>query len=359
MRLVCSTCDAVQAGTSLHAASERCGVAVDLSCASCGAALYVEAAEGEVGWFVAAAGGHGGPYEAARVARLLEQGAIDWNTPVWRPGLKSWRPARRDDLLVEAVAGVHGNANETRRLERISPEVLDALHAEDTVVQRFPMGSGATALPRSDTDSDAVALALADVRAQRPSREVSQSGLSQRSHAELRTSMAPHSTQQRAPRRRLVLLLVAAVSFVAGVLLACYRAELFGAEPVPPAVSAAGAAQAPSAPEPSVEQEDPGTMVTRAPGALRSDVRMRPTPEEVDGELTRIGPLLRRCMARRSSGLDIELFVEGLSGFVSDFEVRGSELSESQSTCVRSALDTVRLAPFAISELAFRQSYAW
>ncbi len=85
-------------------------------------------------WFVSLGGVQQGPYTAAEFSRLLEQERLDWTTPVWRDGLKDWRPARRDAVLVTSVAGARGNGGDTMRLN----SSRSFLAPEDTVVDIRP-----------------------------------------------------------------------------------------------------------------------------------------------------------------------------------------------------------------------------
>jgi len=75
-----------------------------------------EVPSGRETWFVSIAGRQQGPHTAEQLASMLERGRIDWSTEVWREGLKGWRSARRDALLVTSVAGARGVANDTTRL---------------------------------------------------------------------------------------------------------------------------------------------------------------------------------------------------------------------------------------------------
>lgn len=91
------------------------------------------AANGEA-WFVSIDGRQRGPLSAKEVASLFEKGSLDWGNEVWREGLKGWRPARRDALLVTAVAGARGAVNDTTRLDA----ARSFLAPEDTVVEPRP-----------------------------------------------------------------------------------------------------------------------------------------------------------------------------------------------------------------------------
>jgi predicted Zn finger-like uncharacterized protein len=91
-------------------------------------------ASGGESWFVSVGSAQQGPYEARELARMLEQERISWATPVWREGMKAWRPARRDALLVTAVAGARGFAGDTMRLSASRSFIA----SEDTIVDVAP-----------------------------------------------------------------------------------------------------------------------------------------------------------------------------------------------------------------------------
>jgi hypothetical protein len=110
MHLLCRTCSVVQEVTSES----------DAVCSSCGSALPVHASRSKLPgdqWSVLMHGRQVGPYSAEAFARGLEQQQLTWTMLVWRQGLRSWRPARRDELLVMAVAGKLGLGGETARLD--------------------------------------------------------------------------------------------------------------------------------------------------------------------------------------------------------------------------------------------------
>lgn len=90
------------------------------------------------GWFILKADGQQvGPLSARELASLFESGELEWGSEVWRQGLKGWRAARRDPMLVTAVAGARGVANDTTRLDA----ARSFLAPDDTVVEARPVGA--------------------------------------------------------------------------------------------------------------------------------------------------------------------------------------------------------------------------
>lgn len=89
---------------------------------------------GEEAWFVSIESTEEGPFNALELARMLEQERISWATPVWRDGMKAWRPARRDASLVTAVAGARGYAGDTMRLS----SSRSFLAPDDTIIEMSP-----------------------------------------------------------------------------------------------------------------------------------------------------------------------------------------------------------------------------
>ncbi|MFT3927965.1 MAG: GYF domain-containing protein [Myxococcales bacterium] len=85
-------------------------------------------------WFISVDGTQRGPLSVHDMATMFEAGSLDWGTEVWREGLKGWRPARRDALLVTSVAGARGPVNDTTRLDA----ARSFLASEDTVVEPRP-----------------------------------------------------------------------------------------------------------------------------------------------------------------------------------------------------------------------------
>ncbi len=94
------------------------------------------------GWFVTQNGRQQGPLTAEQMAGMLEAGTLDWGTEVWRQGLKGWRAARRDPMLVTSIAGARGVANDTTRLDA----ARSFLAPEDTVVEARPNPLGERSL---------------------------------------------------------------------------------------------------------------------------------------------------------------------------------------------------------------------
>jgi predicted Zn finger-like uncharacterized protein len=93
------------------------------------------ATTGDEAWFVSIDSKEEGPFNALELARMLEQERISWATPVWREGMKAWRPARRDASLVTAVAGARGYAGDTMRLT----SSRSFLAPDDTIIEVSPL----------------------------------------------------------------------------------------------------------------------------------------------------------------------------------------------------------------------------
>jgi predicted Zn finger-like uncharacterized protein len=124
---------------------------------------------GEEAWFVSIESAEEGPFNALELARMLEQERISWATPVWREGLKAWRPARRDASLVTAVAGARGYAGDTMRLT----SSRSFLAPDDTIIEVAPRllpeaalyGQAAAAAPDDDLLSSNSETKALDMRA--------------------------------------------------------------------------------------------------------------------------------------------------------------------------------------------------
>lgn len=107
-------------------------------------------------WYVLTPRGQVGPYKADEFASRLETGELSWDMLIWRNGLRDWKPGRRDDLLVIAVAGTLGLGNKTTPLEGLSALMRSSSSAvaprapnapsewlvdeEDTRLESWPLG---------------------------------------------------------------------------------------------------------------------------------------------------------------------------------------------------------------------------
>lgn len=87
-------------------------------------------------WFLLQDGERLGPFSAKEIGDRLDSGESSWGTDVWRGGMRDWKPARRDALLVTAVASARGKGRvgDTLKLEANT----SFLPGDDTVVDRIP-----------------------------------------------------------------------------------------------------------------------------------------------------------------------------------------------------------------------------
>lgn len=385
MPLVCGTCKAVQPGPP-SAASARVGAAAELLCVRCGGSLRYETGDGPEpepeGWFVITATGQGGPYQAPQLGRMIDQGTIDWNTPIWREGLKNWRPARRDDVLITAVAEARGHGSETRRLDRLQHRLF--AEGEDTRID-IPLSfleeardsmNGEPARPsRPETDSGALELAMAQLRAQTElHRESLPGGRGQgdpKSRPDLVPAEAPldrtevgkplavrtgpwpggvasrSGSEPRTQRRRHMLLL-ALGSFGAGALLTPFLVQK-ATEPT----AEVAPAPAPAIVAPVRPAQEPPAAPAQAPRATRA----LPPDSEVLSELERIGPAVRACLPESARELEVELRIDGRVGEMRKFDVLSPTMKLERVECVSQALSDLRVSPFTMSELRFRHRY--
>ncbi|HEY6880383.1 MAG TPA: GYF domain-containing protein, partial [Polyangiales bacterium] len=146
MHLVCRTCSAVQS-----VVPER-----ESTCAHCGTSLLqAEAAQSPVhhpesSWYIVGSEGRQGPFDAAELAQKLDRGEFGWSDSVWREGLRTARPARKDDALVVAVARVRGAHQVTTRIDSMllgasgQTAELESMPDEDTLVDAIPAGLAST-----------------------------------------------------------------------------------------------------------------------------------------------------------------------------------------------------------------------
>jgi hypothetical protein len=147
MQVVCTQCHAVVVVEDVATANPAAGV----PCTRCGAAIDLQAAapeSGETAWLVQTPDGHGGPYPAAQMALIFDRGNADWSSRVWRAGLKDWRPARRDPLLVTALASVRGGGGswDTQRVAEHTSLLPDPFAATALAPPAPPRSSGTAAL---------------------------------------------------------------------------------------------------------------------------------------------------------------------------------------------------------------------
>jgi predicted Zn finger-like uncharacterized protein len=379
------------------------------------------APNGNEAWYVSIAGSEQGPYGAAELGRLLEQERVAWTTPVWREGLKDWRPARRDAVLVTAVAGARGHAGDTMRLD----SVRSFLSPEDTIVDtRFgdlalakPAHEQAEDLLSSNSDTQALdmrqqGLLLPDLKpSERPqawstpenaafraglglpadSAEVAPSGpaLAERARtlgdafrsapSLMRATPSPESTAEISlgtqtsrpvdvaegwmPRPR-SMITVALVAFSAGLIAAALWSYFAGrrpaviARPVEMTERVSVAAEPASAP-PMPSGLTTGGAAPRPPTARAEALRELPDPEELRAEVREVAPLVRRCLLNPAQGVDVDIYLDGPSGRVRDVQVRSPMLAPGRVQCITHAVRQMQLEPFVRHELKLMHKFSW
>ncbi|MET0344506.1 MAG: DUF4339 domain-containing protein [Polyangiales bacterium] len=297
-------------------------------------------------WFVTDDKGRTGPYSAARLARMLERGELAWTSQVWREGLKDWRPARRDDLLIFAVASVRGMASDTSRLDTLG----DLLQQDDTRVEA----------ERRFADDDERRFAADVERAERfASATESAKVVPPDAPLQLADAASEDTRPTVRPLRlswplRLSTPLIAVGAFAAGALLTqlAHRfvtGSAHGEHPDAPAASSPRPAPAVSAAALAARDDRAGAT---------SPQRPRPDAEELEAELTRLEAPVHRCV-RRAGALDVSLVIDGDSGRVDPARVQAKGVRAARLACVARALGTLEVAPFAATEYAVAHQFRW
>ena len=350
MRFVCRTCGVVreaQEQPSQHPSEVVCG--------SCGAAMTPDGAEPRplaprsravaVGlneqWFVTTeTGGREGPYSAGQVARLLEQGVLGWNSQIWREGLKDWRPARRDDLLVFAVASARGMASDTSRVDMLA-EILQ----DDTFVQDEPPAS----LPRAPETPAPEPAAMPPPP--QPRAEVTATPASPTSTPKRPSWLLRYSTP-----------LIAVLAFASGVLLTQVARRIGGAAAERDTGASRERGDAAASPQlVRTAASIPENREPSAPAARREAaraMRARPEASEIQAELTRLAPSVHRC-ARRLGALEVEVVIDGETGRSKPAQLRAKGLRGGRLGCVTRALGALQIAPFVEPTFRLAHRYRW
>jgi hypothetical protein len=366
MQVVCAQCHAVVVVEDVASASPALGAA----CARCGAAIDLQAAvpeSGETAWLIQTAAGRAGPFSAPDMALMFDRGGADWNSLVWRAGLKDWRAARRDPQLVTALASVRGGGGswDTQRvawhtslLSEISAELELAPPEPALASAAVPVAAAQPAAPREQAEAfrrlepGLADPTFADVLRSAPSILATLPTL-EPAHARSVARPAPgrHGWLPSAQS----MLLVAILAFVFGVLVAALwgrvlehqygRASTIVVAPAPlarelargPASSAVGglAAAAPAAAADRV-------------GA--SALREQPGPSELARAFKRVSPDVRRCVGTPARAVDVEVFFDGASGQVAGVNLHTSRLTPGEVECTTQALRQMDVAPFRNAE---------
>jgi|GEM_PF-4082940 len=408
-------------------------------------AKIVSAPGGEA-WFISVDGAQRGPLSVADMANMFEAGTLDWGTEVWREGLKGWRAARRDALLVTSVAGARGAVNDTTRLDAARSFIAN----EDTVVEPRPGKIRARNLRSDSVDATekhvleprqpaAKPEPLPDLRpSARPQawhspentafREAlglpTDSSSSQEASAvapeappavapvaDLNPSNAPGPTladafasasrlldEQRIDRTESRGLfefvpphllerfkgfyeqhvnshyLVALSSFAAGVLMtamvlgrpATSEAPAIAEASAPPAAFAVASVVPAQAPAPSERAESSVLPVATAQSSVTSSLaapapvlRELPTVEDLRREVRKVAPDVRRCVEDPNTGVDVDIYLAGVTGRVRDVDVRSSLIPPGRAACIMNAVRKMEVSPFTRSELKLMHKFSW
>lgn len=123
MKIVCDSC-----GAKYSIADEKvAGKVFKIRCKKCTSVIVVrgdqlgEAAEeeastrvfdygGEAVWHVVVDGNQQGPHPVSQIAKMLNDGDIDWDTYVWKEGFDNWKAARDVPEISAAAGGDEGGA---------------------------------------------------------------------------------------------------------------------------------------------------------------------------------------------------------------------------------------------------------
>ena len=370
-------------------------------------------------WLLRTEAGESGPYTADDVARLLAEGACDWTTEVIRDGLSMWRTARRDALLVMAVARVSGLDCATQRIGSMRAllhpdlasegELPNAQRPEDTghhdtwvdarpsfpelrdtpVPSAWPAAVGgraderALAVPDRSDGSDLSAPPFSPSQPAQRTAVAPDARLDGQLRSTLRKAFArkPEGARRSGPARRapwLVTPWVALVAFIAGVAFALAPARLVGltqtvaqglraqlsgrgvGAPVASPVAEKSAQKAQSA-EPARPPLSPPRRAVAAQPDAKSELSKRtlPTRSELRAELDRLSPLVRRCVRDPSRGVELDLVIAGVTGHVEDVRVATSALTPGAIECIREVFVDFHVPPFVTPELRLAQRYRW
>jgi GYF domain 2 len=352
MQLVCRTCSAVQS-----VVPER-----ESHCVSCGAALSTSDAPerprgtGEL-WFTMGAAGQAGPHDAEQLAHMFDLGELAWTDKVWREGLRDWRPARRDEVLVVAVANARGLDTTTMRLDSLARLLGHApgQDRESPLSEEFELVSGEDTHEDSqeDTQVDAIPAGLASSW---PVRQAWVTGPQ-------RGSSRPYEIA-----RVLRLATLALLAFVGGGLIVGVTGRVLSmARPKPTSVQSPPAAHRVATVSSSLARPrarfDPQLVPPQAVQARPSSgelvKRTLPALDEVRAELRRISPSARRCVRDPKHGVELDVTIAGASGRTRQVDVRTSRLTPGAIECTKAAIGELEVAPFTADQLVYRHRYAW
>ncbi len=346
---------------------------------------------------------------------MLEQERLDWTTPVWRDGLKDWRPARRDAVLVTSVAGARGNGGDTMRLNSSRsflapedtvvdlrpqvmhpstphtpvPEDLLSSNSETQVVDarelgipkltpssrpaawsspenasfRAGLGMPADSLQISKPPSAlqaALSPTMADAFRSAPSLLRSGQPLDAMREVDVSARLAAPATESWMPKPQ-SMLAVAAMAFAAGVIVAAAWGY-FGSTPA--GESGSGSANAEDGTNSAAQAAKLAAARSNAnpaPKPLPSTVSLRdlPDPEELRAEVRHVAPDVKRCVDDPRQGVDVDIYLDGPSGRVRDVAVRSPPLPAGRIECISHAVRQMQLVPFIRHELKLMHKFSW
>jgi hypothetical protein len=387
MHVVCAQCHAIVVVEDVASAN----LGVDTPCVRCGAPIDLHAAvpeSGEMAWLIQTAEGQAGPCSALHMALLFDSGNADWGSPIWRPGLKGWRAARRDPELVTALASVRGGggSQDTQRvaghLSLLAEPLVAVREREQVELALAGEGSGLTLA----SESSGLALASGSVRiGGRPRAEAEdvryfEPGRAEPTFADVLRSapsvLTALPTLEPAPTRRAPLrrgwlpstrsmLLVAVLAFASGVLAAAFGGRIlerrparastivFAAPPraAQPHAAAQAVAPATTSAEPGREVAEPGAQLPPLASAAEqaaeaSSARELPAPAELARALRRVAPEVRRCLGAPARTVEVEVLFEGASGQVGGINLHTSRLRPGEVECITHALRQLRVSAF-------------
>lgn len=334
MRIVCRSCSAVQSVTPDGATSV---------CASCGAGLLDTLQPDERSqpaddrWHVMTPRGPTGPYGLDELAGMFDRGELAWTDHVWREGMRSFRPARREESLVVAIANARGQDKATQRLD-----MLPTISAE---FERAAFDEGED--EEDDTEVDAIPAGLASSWPVRPGW-----ASASRTMRAWGGGAAPHPLSS-----ALRLATMALLAFIGGGLVVAISGRIASFA----RSEETAAAQQPTVPEPVQTASMLGSVPIQAPPPVSGERVQRALPalDEVRAELRRLGTSARRCVRDPKLGVELDITIAGDTGRPRQIEVRTPNLTPGAIECTRTAVEDLQVAPFTAKELLYSHRYAW
>lgn len=329
----------------------------------------------EVTWLVLLPAGQAGPYTAAQMAALLDDGGLNWSSLVWRQGLKGWRSARRDPQLVTSAAAARGMSSWGDTL-RVGSSRRSPLPAADTVVEPAPPQL-TSLFDRSRRpanfdwaeDSGAAPTQLASRPAESTLADAFRSapGIVGSPASQLPTDTVPVRPRQSSPSSWLPspqsMLVVAVVAFASGVLVAALWGRLAPRiQPRSPTVivrsSVTHTPPVVSHAEPQLVEVAPQmpVAVTSIAAPPSHDV---PVESELLREVRRVSPDVRRCVDDLARGADLEIYFDGPTGHVRDIKLRAQRLTPGRAECITQAVRQMQVSPFRKDQYKYWHKFSY